>query len=453
MTDAVCLIAPDLSTASIGGAVFRADDPDAAPTLAAIRKRAAAAAEWIASEAPGKRLGALVLDLDQSLCLWTRTPSLRQPILEAAVRRAAEQLSAVLPAGAAELASIHGPIGAPTVAVTAIWHADGPARILLDQLDRRSIRPASVMSLWHAIGGARSDEDRGPAATILLEEERLAWTWSGGSELRAAGQIARASDHDIDRLASRLSMDWLAWSAHLGGSPTRVRVITAPSLAGDARAIADRLGAQWETTTDVDERDDPLEWLARSASRPGVASFAGLGNRPTRRNRRRLHLSALAIALLAAAAVGLSLSLTSHAVALQRVAAQIERDAVEQIIKPTEPEIAAQRRPSSALRSRIQELREVARTPPPLPPEPRPFTDVASRILETLAEAEPAPVLRDMQMQAQEGVTLRVTVEDLEAAIRLVESLRQLDLPLTWQQPQTQPSRDEQIATIQGRWT
>ncbi|MEK6701461.1 MAG: hypothetical protein AABZ53_04300 [Planctomycetota bacterium] len=238
---------------------------------------------------------------------------------------------------------------------------DVPARLLLDALDRRGVVVKSVTTVWHALclaldpagvatpadGPVVADNAPTSASLILDPAGRLAWAWSVGGIPIAAGSMRLAVDrhgveHPVDssRTASflvrggdhpprptlhigaaeggRLATEWLAWSAQLGRSPTRVRCLAPTGHDGETaslEAFGSALGkACPQIPVDLTTNDDPIgRVLVRLAERvddaPVTAGapplvqtpFKTLAARPTRVHRRLLIIASLAITAMAAA--------------------------------------------------------------------------------------------------------------------------------------------------------
>lgn len=253
--------------------------------------------------------------------------------------------------------------GAHSARIGVVAVNDVPARLLLDALDRRGVLVKSVTTLWHAMSLALDPAGRpvdGPAdgpvvadsstttATVILDPAgRLVWAWSAGGIPIAAGSMRVAVDrhgveHPVDtsRTASflvrgaepsprptvhvggaeggRLASEWLAWSAQLGRSPSRVRCVAPTGPEGDTAALeafGSALGkACPHVPVDLTTNDDPIgRVLVRIAERvddaPVTAGaggvvptpFSTLASRPTRVHRRLLIVSSLAITAIAAA--------------------------------------------------------------------------------------------------------------------------------------------------------
>ncbi len=223
---------------------------------------ARAGAQWIAEtlDAVGlKRLAALCLDSEGSICTWISSSSAEPSVVKATiVQSGAESDGSGAGVGAARLLAMAdggagGGVGMDTsvqalatlepesggssrmslkkkapaelprkqrLAVLAVQ--DAVARVLLDELDRLGIETERVVSLWHAMAGAwdrsqaASLSDRlvsaqSPGGAVILVEPagRLVWAWTRAGELVAGGTMrlatrARAADEPAsESLATR----------------------------------------------------------------------------------------------------------------------------------------------------------------------------------------------------------------------------------------------------------
>lgn len=257
----------------------------------------AAAAEWTAEQlktAPGPGHLTVVLDAQGSTCQWLATPSADDAAIRATVRDAITSgsdeeggvaLSWLAEATPGTDTSVQGLSDVSVATETAtrqrlalVSVTDLPARVLLDELDKRDIVVGRVCSIWHAMALAwdpaaknrpapSADDDRVVAASepvgavVTIDPSGLlTWSWSQQGTLIAGGTLllrrdqARAEDDADDadrpglRLAGaapqepdahpgvsvievvrsdigRLSSDWIGWSVQLGLAPARIAVI------------------------------------------------------------------------------------------------------------------------------------------------------------------------------------------------------------------------------------
>lgn len=318
------------------------------------------AARWIGESLASvgiRRLSAVCLDADGAVCAWLSSPSADAQVVRATIEQsAADGDGSGAGVGAARLLSLSSAEGVgglmsdTTVqaiatlspeprkrlslpgkaADTSIVQAkhryavlavpDAPIRVLLDELDAKSIEVACAMSIWHAMADAWDQpttsasrmgiagvvESSPPGAVILVEPDgRLIWAWMRDGELVASGSMRLATrSRRMDPAASpvsalsvplssgpasaqtspeaetfidftksdagRMAMDWLAWSAQLGHCPQRVVCLIAPNLTGgmDAEsgqsdtgpeALVKHLAAVWPGATfDGATHNDPV---------------------------------------------------------------------------------------------------------------------------------------------------------------------------------------------------
>lgn len=263
----------------------------------------AAAADWTVQQLTASPGGlstqlTVVLDAQGSSCQWLAAPSADEAAIRATVRDAltagpddegGATLSWLADATPGTDTSVQGLSDAAVLTAPATGRqrlalvsvTDLPARVLLDELDKRDLVVRRVSSAWHALALAwdPAAKDATPAdqdgdgrvvsasepvgAAIAIDPDgRLTWSWSqrgtliaGGTlllhkaearvgdeqqpepkdqpGLRLAGaenpapdtrpsvSVIEASRSDVGRLAS----DWLGWSVQLGVAPARIAVI------------------------------------------------------------------------------------------------------------------------------------------------------------------------------------------------------------------------------------
>lgn len=365
------------------------------------------AADWIASRLipegsrTGGRLDLLCLDPDGSLCSWLSTASDRPEVVGALARQSGASLEtgpgaerpltplafyAATPAESSVQALTHfvraapaepqargkaAPPGADAQRIAVLATSDASVRLLIDELDRRRVQIASVVSLWQAMaaawdpagpasaspfpGAARADvlTARSEACTAIVLADprgRLHWCWSLAGRPVAAGSIRvrvglpprsePADTAELDRVppepdssptvivgpedAARLTSQWLAWSVQLARAPSRIVCVLADTGA-DAGPFGSGLGAAWPgASLDLAMVADPIgATLLRLVSRaaPGDDGLATLTHRPTRAHRRFYTWTAAAIAI-AACVLGVA------AWRLQQAAGRLSADAL-----------------------------------------------------------------------------------------------------------------------------
>lgn len=243
---------------------------------------------------------------------------------------------------------------------------DSAAGILIDTLDALGVSTPPAISLWHAMAqawdpasphNARTDtpqsdrlvaEDVPVTAVVLIEPHgRLTWAWSRAGALLTGGSMrlprarldpvgtaasgVHAPENHVARVdpshASRLSAEWLSWSAQTGAAPGRVILLSTERSAGLSPAeLATSLVKAWPgAVIDVVTDEDPVTLtLRRTLEDDGPAtedqSITALSTRPGRAHRSMYTWLALAI-------VGLALGAIAVAVMSWRTAADARRRA------------------------------------------------------------------------------------------------------------------------------
>ena len=459
MSVPVVWVAPDLSVIRVlgpsGGASWRAPEfkaqgDEMVPGVGDWKKRAQDGAAWLAQQRGVKRrLGALIVDPADSVCLWVRSSSLAPPVLRASVGRLTEEwgdeasLWAVEPVydtpRDAESGSDH--------ALSAVCHHDALVRLLLDALDRRGIVPGSVLSGWHAMV-PHADDKAGVCCVIVHEPEkqRLLWSWTDASGLLAGGSAgvgdldSEEAEHTANAAMQRMAMDWMTWSSQLGTSPER-GVILGPG--------AEALGFAWsrafpDRAMGVMKHDDPIghtlervsKWV--DENRPGAIAgttrvcLGRISHRPTRKTRKRYQIAAVA-ALLSGVAIG------SVAVWMRgntedwRSRAESMRADSRSLIEATWPG-GIEGRPTDLIaeaRSLYnQDLEDGSDVK--LPPQPAPIFEEAKRVVEMLTvaasetkedapEDTPEDVLEDWRIRI-----MQFTMDDNTMRMALMTPLREV---------------------------
>lgn len=324
---------------------------------------ARAGATWIAETLQGvglKRLAAVCVDAEGSVCAWLSAPSADSNVVRDTILQSGSDGDSSTGIGAARIlsgadaASGGGPGFLSETSVQALATLDPEessangfslkrkapvslarkqrfavlsvhdaiVRVLLDELDARSIEVERVVSIWHAMASGwdgsqpASISDRlvsagsASAAVILVEPSgRLIWAWTRAGELVAGGAMRLAAHSKLVRPADattpespqrdtalapldttssvftqpeddrpsvtlefskaeagRLSLDWLSWSAQLGHCPQRVVCLSAPSVCDSSpdrpmgpEALFAHLASRWPgATVDGAVHDDPI---------------------------------------------------------------------------------------------------------------------------------------------------------------------------------------------------
>lgn len=384
---------------------WAAPDAEDAPALAA---------SWIRSRlADGSRVSALCLDPRGVLCSWLDTPGGDAAVVRAAARQAragawgdwpasssrdhpsadaaldwrAASVQAIAASGAPDaglgLVLRGSRAKRPASRSAVVAAADLPVRLLMDELDRRGVVIERVVTLWHAMAAAwdtaseaePSDDplvsrDTSDAAVILIEPAgRVQWAWASSGSVLAAGGFRldaaalNGSAAARSAAAGRLGADWLAWSAQLGRSPSRV-ICLAPEDLADAAGIGslgEAIASSWpEASFDLFRIDDPIDatlrrLLDRTAggrprrSLPESATLGELAARPGRGHRAMYRWGGAALVAAAAALVVLGVRLRAAAERARTESSGVvaaQRELVASALPPgtdlTYPTLAAQ---------------------------------------------------------------------------------------------------------------
>lgn len=363
----------------------------------------------------------LVLDADGGVCSWATVPGRDPSVVEAVIRQQVDgmgdqrQGEGDSSGGHADVLWYYAPGSADSTIqslassridpgsdidtrerASVLAVGDGVGRVLVDQVDRLGIECGVACTIWHAMAAAWdpsgqwrppaagsgevvADSAAGVTAVLLVEPSgRLLWAWSSGGRLRAAGSMRLAVRRDgagegladvallTAQCASRLTADWLAWSAQVAEAPTRV-VMLAPSavddggegpgekslgIAGFGQAVA----SGWQgTAVDVVVHDDPVgATLSRIAElideRDGVVTadealdpartLVGLTVRPGGAHRKLYIWSSLAVAAGAVVVGILAWGLRVQATSLSTLSRQVEaswKDTFKDVKLPRPP--------------------------------------------------------------------------------------------------------------------
>ena len=251
------------------------------------------AARWTVErlrEAKSRRLDVLCVDACGAGSSWLSTPSRGPAVVQAAYR----QLGGfgLDRAGGADgawdsaepaiqpLASTGAASEAGNVRIGAIAQHDACVGLYIDRLDRTGVRVPCVLSLWQALAlawdpsaspsAATSSRQTTVTAIVMLDPAgRIVWVWSQAAEPVAAGSAwaRRAGSNEglavSQPVVSRLSADWLAWSAQVGRTPERIVIVT-PGFDSDPTGIShsqfgEALSALWpDAPLTMGVHDDPV---------------------------------------------------------------------------------------------------------------------------------------------------------------------------------------------------
>lgn len=259
---------------------------------------------------------------------------------------------------------------------------DVPARLLVDRLDALGVPVETVASLWHAAalawdpgwspGGAVPSEDplvaepvsRIHAAIIVDAGGRLVWSWSRGTELLIAGsmRLRQVSAGEPTSSAarrcvvfgrdevSRLTAEWLSWSAQTGLVPSRITCVMPEASPESASEFGQALGRSWPgVSVDAALYDDPvgatlrrvaerLEQTPANAAPPNpLESLVGLSNRRGQAHR-RLYVWTSLLILVGTGVTGISAWRISQAAARTKAAAQTLDGQWRSLVKEHYPE-------------------------------------------------------------------------------------------------------------------
>jgi len=309
--------------------------PGAEVTARSLRARADEAARWIAMQpAIKRRLGVVVVDVDESICAWLRTPSLAQPVVAATLRSNAQDWGDLMPVAsyealvspqpASKKRGKKGELPAPEtdggVSIGVLCMPDAILRLWLDALDSMNVRVGTILSLWHAMARVWPGESSGVTASVLIDgDQRLVWAWAQGGELLcgsvvtlmgaaeeesgppadAQESIPAPADETGDALAAsakRLTLDWLTWSSHLGRVPEKVQII---GMGADKLVASLRehwTATRFDTRSHSDPVEHTLQQLIATIDDKNVddprRTLTRLTHRPTRAVRTRYRLTA-----------------------------------------------------------------------------------------------------------------------------------------------------------------
>lgn len=450
------------------------------------------AAQWLV-EQPGsrRRFSLICIDTHDALCSWLRSPSAATPVLSATWRGVSEEWGR-----AASTMSVH-PLTAPHAEQRAperrppflsrakksaefsrrhhgpvIAIPDGLARLWLDQLDLRGIRPGTVLSFWHAMAlawdDAASDEHAPITATLVQTgSDHLAWCWSRAGRLLCGGNLASPMPHatetgaeppdtsHADSCAQRIILDWLSWSTLLGDTPHTIRAI-GPGAESLIAALRRRLP---DTAARAIESPDPVDETIRLAAErwPQVARatdpsscLSALTNRPTRAVRKRFEYAALLLIILAVATAGFGFRLRQSAAGYQELAAGFRANMTQRINESPNAAITG-RNPIMELRSQIAE--EMSKPQIKLPPSPRPLFEEIERVL-TIINAQEGVHLTQLTIDDRSNATIRLNIPSRETGVTIRAALAQSPGAIAWEPTTTRaPVTGDQSLTLTGRWT
>lgn len=374
--------------------------------------------------------------------------------------------------------------------------ADAPVRLLLDALDRRAIHVDGVTTIWHALARAWARpadspkshglvaDDSGVTAVIAVDiRGRVLWCWSAAGELLAGGSMRIATQAGtsggVGRVpvptssdASRLTSDWMAWSAQLGLVPRRVICIAADDPVGTGEDSASyhagqfgaKLTGSWpgagvDLVLDVDPIGATLKRLAvliadADPDDNAIAGIEALAHRPG-----RVHRGAhtwLAVALAAAALLfgGIAFMLRSSANNLRELTLAKNAEWSEKVRKafPEIMKLSGNVVIEDELQKRLdRHIAERSRTKQ----EPtRPIIQELETL--SLALADPEVELESISFSsgANSSVIVNVLVPDIkagESVFKSISSIRGSNIE-SWSTPSFTPAGPKVKGGFTGKW-
>lgn len=455
----------------------QADDSWRAPAGDAASGAFAPAAAWIGDRLNG-RLGGrvldrLCLDVDGAVCSWVTSASADGRLVRAVIEQegAPEADDPFAEAGhthAGRFPDLPGEVGYQAMpagrsavdgsARTPVFAVpDVAARAFLDALDESGVQVGSCITLWQAmlkawLSDAASSSGRvvaetSPVAAVVLcvPGDRVVWAWGRSDAPVAAGAFrVRGPDDQSGAMllgegeasgaapaasfGGRLSAEWLAWSAQIGRTPSRVvwigPVESGPGLGGAEIGAALRRAAP-DASIDVIDEEDPVgltlrrlaERLDSGDDRSAPADhLLGLSNRPGRVHRAMYRWLAL---LLLAASVAMGALAWDFWDRRARFVEDLGGVRANQraLLEAEAPDLVNDRMALMNLRDRVAQARGPATVEIP-PPKP------VLRELETLALVLGNPEYELLEIDLSSlSVSFRARVADTPAFEQFQESL------------------------------
>jgi len=489
--------------------------PEGEVSARALRQQAEQAALWV-SRQPGvrKRIGTVVVDVDEALLTWLRVASIAPPLINSAIRAQCEEWGDLLPLTSFEplvdaaaqspkpsplklrkrgearaQAELDGPVG-----LGAICLPDGQLRLWLDALDGLGVQVDAVMTLWHAAARAFGDGASSPApagdsslaqgptpgvtAVVLVEpDQRLVWCWCRGDDLIAGGTAVmpkpgagpgpteadpesaapgRDASASTDAVVSRVSLDWLTWASRLACTPDRI-VLVGPHAEQVLKILHDRWGS---ASIKHVRSDDPVnEVVRRAAARPLGAEvlrassrriMTRLTRRPNRAVRWQYRLAAAAIVLLAVGVLLLGQRLGNASTRTQTAVYSVATQTRDEA-RQRVPEVT----PTGDILRQLEQV-DLSTKPQPFraPPPPLKIFAELSRILEILGGYEDIKlrgILLSPQNQGQ--CELQIITPDRRTATEIFEALRAPGKLVNWERRESvgAPEALTQLV-LRGTW-
>lgn len=463
-----CFIESDLSLVRLVGEgvdeTWRAPafaDGAGGSAVTRMLSRARDAANWTASRlGRSRKLGAVVISVEDALCARVSAPSAARDVLSAAlIQREREWTSdtggttvqaLAQPRRRARRAEENGDAIAPISGrMTVIELHDGPVRLWLDQLDRQGISPDTVETLWNGLAEAwpaRAADDHALTAVVLDLDDMAVWSWSRGRELVAAGHAAKPAPEAQSETESstssepssspppRLALDWLAWAAQLGDAPRNL-VVVSP----DPAPLEDLIRERWpDSRIDARAAADPLGRTLLALARAGAETddprrcVVDLTHRPGRAHRWLSYWTVGAILLLATAIAGLGVRQRLAITDARRLTADLQAE-IQERVREIDPALAGNPAPARALRSVLVQAREENK-PIEAPLAPYPIFDelllAAGAISMEIADKEDANV-RSMKIDELQA-EITIAIPDFATGETIFDRLRTSDSRLDW---------------------
>lgn len=339
---------------------------------------------------------------------------------------------------------------------------DAPARVLIDELDRRGVTVEGVASVWHAMAQALdptpegTDPAHAPVVAIVAAESdgRVLWAWSRGRQLLAAGAIRAVTqasgDGEIgvalgDAEAARIINDWLAWGAQLCVSPTRVIAVLPESddMGQASRRFGMRLGASWQdATVDATVAQDPMALVLRrlaeriegtpdtkgGAEPTPTTRLVGLSTRPGKRHRSMMRWGAAAVLAAAGVCIVLGIRLRGGAERMSESASQWSEEWRPQV--EAEYPAALVPQPGKSARSILQDEVDRQRkrlAPPPAVDAPYPIMEELATLSMVLANADVGVKSIYVTSSSPRSIEIEVLARDLATAERIGVAIGEIE--------------------------
>ena len=471
--------------------------PEESTSPRAYAERARKAAAWAAAQPHLKRrLGVIVVDVDESLCFMVRAPSLARPVLAASVRQSSQDWGDWAPAAGIEpLADLQttapklklpGAKPAPGAAIPAegltvpvYTQTDSVIRLWLDALDAVGVESDAVISLWHALALAWG-ESAEPTLVVLAEPRRWVWAWAKGSGLLCAGSVglderrppaepatepagvdasSATEPPSVDPLvgaARRAALDWMSWAGQMGFAPEQAVIV-----GEHPEQVAQALKTAWNgrdptlvTSNDPVARAGNLatERLQKKRGTTSGPRFAltRLTNRPARSVRTKYLLRAVALGLVGLGLLGLGSRLSQASADAGEGSEKMAKE-IQEKVEAAVPDldIIEGRRLSKLLADKVAEMEKVK--PFEAPAAPPAIHDELARIVDIFAKQEGVKIQRlSLGPTAQDCTVTVTTPADRKIGESIFESLKAPDAKMTWSQRREGPAST--TLTFMGVW-